>query len=100
MIKGGFISAEEYLREAYAMESDNLNALNLAVASVLNKNILTAKTVIKRFKYPVLELSEQRNRVKEDYDPCYYLVSALLIPDSDKSNAAAHYYTYMKIDRT
>jgi tetratricopeptide (TPR) repeat protein len=100
MIKGDFFAVCEYLREAYALESDNLNALNLAVAAVLAGDRSTADIVLKHFMYPALELPDQARRVREDYDACYYLVKALLISDQDTSLAAAHYYTYMKIART
>lgn len=99
MCKGDFAGATNYFREAYAMQPDELNALNLAFASIFNnddpKNEI-AQTVLKEtFKYPELDLKNQEVRVLKKYNPCYYLITALMVPENNPSLAAAHYYTYM-----
>lgn len=100
MFEGNFGQATELLKEAYAMENDDLNALNLSLSSFLNGDTATGNQVLDRFKYPELSISYQKERVKEDYNPCFYFIKAISIPDSEIFNAAAHYYTYLGIART
>ena len=100
MFVGNFNKAVEFLREAYAMEDDDLNALNLSLASFLSGDIATGNLVLARFKYPELSLDYQQRRVREEYNPCFYFVKAMSIPASEDLRAAAHFYTYMGIART
>ena len=86
--------------EAYDIETDNLNALNLALALYLAGRGSLAQKALDVFRYPPLDLGEQKARVSEDYDSCYYLVRSLLISPDAYPYVAAHLYTYLREART
>ena len=73
MIKGDFIQALDYLYEAYAMEPDDLNALNLALALILNGNMQDANTALQHFKYPSLNFTihDKKSVINLNYTSLY-----------------------------
>jgi tetratricopeptide (TPR) repeat protein len=100
LIREQYKEASERFLEAYDLEPDNLNALNLALALLLEGKTTGALQVLSQFRYPDLALPDQKSRVLEDYDACYYLVRALAIGTSEYPTVAAHLYTYLRVART
>lgn len=100
MIKSQFDKSTEYLREAYDLEPDNLNAQNLAVSFLLQGDLGSSNKVLDKLKEPELNLDAQAGKVRTEYDLCYYFVKGLVVPQTDYARVAAYLYTYLKQPRT
>ncbi|HEX5357397.1 MAG TPA: hypothetical protein VFW93_14380 [Aquabacterium sp.] len=96
LIEGKFERAAKLMLEAYDLESDELNALNLASALFLLGKPKDAWTLMNdQFKYPPLELKDQAKRAQEKYNGCYYIVAAAMTEPSQLGLMAAYYNLYL-----
>ncbi|MGY2340240.1 tetratricopeptide repeat protein [Pseudomonas sp. SDO5532_S415] len=87
--------------EAYDLESDDLNALNLSAALALSGQKDAAVSLMARhFKYPVLDVADQVTRVTGKYNHCYYLVEATINNSSAAPLRAANLYMYLGLAKT
>lgn len=100
LMRDEYENASQLFIEAYDLEPDNMNKLNLALSLILEGDRKRALYVLSQFKYPDLELADQSKRVMEEYDTCYYFVRALVIEKTKYPLIAANFYTYLKQART
>lgn len=101
LIEGKYERGAKLMMEAYDLESDDLNALNLATAlHLLGKQQEAWRLLHDQFKYPPLELKDQAQRAREKYNGCYYLVAAVMTDKTQTALIAAYYNLYLGHGKT
>jgi tetratricopeptide (TPR) repeat protein len=101
MIDGDAEKGARLMLEAYDLEGDDLNALNLAAALRISGRAEQASDLMtQHFKYAQLEPEKQAERVSEKYNQCYYLVAAAFAGQADILLRATYLYTYLGEPRT